>query len=555
MSSAISKNKFRDKGEIKKVTLSPPPNCTECHRPMGICKRLNSSLVGIDSTYTVSIPTYSCRHKTCSTHMKIRITPPNPYAARRMSFDYSVQTEVIFVRWQEHATYAEIIERLSDRYEIVINRTAIETILKTYEIGSAKTYRTSSIEEMKAHGGVLICVDVVEPLKGRKGVLVAYDYWTGTTLGSQRLPNGKEETYKKFLVSLKKRIAIELEIPVIGFISDALVAQRLAIEAIFPDVAHCLCHFHFYKLVLINAHKADSVIVTELRSQLRGNYDLKQYKIRKNKQTLNNSQYKPLIPFLEPLLELSHWKRKPKDPCFTGTEFAHRIQDLVQKMKYLDNKISLGKIKLPKHSVTVLKRLVLQIESALTKLTDKITQLEAIHEHLDNLKEIFGNPHENAEEGLKSLLIFCKSLKLSKNRGDIEVEFISSLVKYAETKGPLLFNYRTISGAPTTNNFQELKFKQLKHFLRRVIGHKAAKSYFLSHGEQIVYINPKNNREEIEQILRSCDQSQARLFIRANRRSMHSWVIVVHNRERWVRKMIELDDYIKNLELNPITRS
>ena len=50
-------------------------------------------------------------------------------------------------------------------------------------------------------------------------------------------------------------------------------------------------------------------------------------------------------------------------------------------MKYLDNKISLGKIKLPKHSVKVLKRLIMQIESALTEITDKITQLEAIHEH------------------------------------------------------------------------------------------------------------------------------------------------------------------------------
>ena len=88
-----------------------------------------------------------------------------------------------------------------------------------------------------------------------------------------------------------------------------------------------------------------------------------------------------------------------------------------------------------------------------------------------------------------------------------------------------------------------------------MIGHIAAKSYFLNHGEQIVYINQKNNRVEIEEVLRSYDQSQARHLIRDNRRSMDNWVIVVHHRERGIRKMLDLDEYINNLEMNPMTRS
>ena len=110
-------------------------------------------------------------------------------------------------------------------------------------------------------------------------------------------------------------------------------------------------------------------------------------------------------------------------------------------MKNLDNRIQLGRIALPKHSVKVLKRLILNIKSTILELKDELNQLEAIHQHLDDLKEIFGNPHENSEEGLNSLLIFCRSLKLLENLGDIEAKFIDSLVKYAEIKEPLLFNY------------------------------------------------------------------------------------------------------------------
>ena len=552
VSSAIAKNKFRDHGEIKKVILENTPICSECHRPMGICKRLKSSLVGIHSTYTVSIPTYTCRHKNCKNHGKIRITPPNPYAAPRMTYDYSVQTEVIFIRWQEHATYKEIMERMQDRYSIFIDRTAIETILKSYELSCASSFRPTSIAKMREKGGVLICLDVVEPLKGRKGVLVAYEYWTGITLGAQRLPNGKQSTYEDFLCLLKGRIATELGLPIKGVISDALVAQRKAIEVVLPEVPHCLCHFHFYKLVLKDAHIADSAIVTTLRSNLRSLYDLREYKSRKVENTLGNSQYKPLIPFLDPLLELSLWKRKPKDPCFIGTELAHRISDICKKLQILQEKVAEDRILISKYSTRVLKRMITSLNEFLVEIELQMAQLERVHEYLASIKEILSAHDQNADVGGNSLLNYCQSLSNTSSTGDIETSFINSLRKYVETKGTLLFNYRTIQGAPTTNNFQELKFKQLKHFLRRVIGHKAAKSYFLAHGEHIVYVDPKTSRDEIEGIIKSSDQSQNRRIIRDNRRHMDAWIIVVHNKRKWVQKMNEIDLYIQQLETNPI---
>lgn len=483
--------------------------------------------------------------------MKNLITPPNPYAAPRMTYDYSVQTEVALIRWQEHATYKEIIERMQDRFDILIDHYAVETILKSYEIATAKTYRISTLEKIQQHGGLFVCVDVMEPLKGKSGFLVAYDYWTGLTLGAKKMPNGKQSTYEGFLRKLQTRIKTELDVPIIGIISDALPAQRKAIATVFQDVPHCLCHYHFYNFVLKSAKQVDSGIVTQIRKALRQNYDIRQFKFCRTEQSLARSQYEVLQPLFEPLEELSYWSRKPRDPCFTGLELWHRLADITHKFQYLKNRAEIGSIHLPKHSVKVLKRISPILEEILNQNRTVARELEQIHLYLGELVEILSQTESNASRGLKKMLHFIDRLSYTDDsapRGTVETEFIQSLMKYINTKGEMLFNYRKIPDAPTTNNFQELKFKQLKHFLRRVIGHGAAKAYLMAHGEQIVFVDPRESRENIRDIFQSSNQSAIRKEIKAKRRSMDSWVIVVHNWVRWVDKLKGIDEYILNLE-------
>lgn len=130
--------------------------------------------------------------------MKTLFTRPNPFAATRMTYDYDVQAEVTSLRWHEHCTHKEISERMEDRFNILIDHYAIETILKSYEIACAKTYRQSIIDQIHQHGGALICIDLMEPLKGKSCFLVSYEYWTSLTLGVKKILNGKKETYETF---------------------------------------------------------------------------------------------------------------------------------------------------------------------------------------------------------------------------------------------------------------------------------------------------------------------------------------------------------------------
>jgi hypothetical protein len=548
----------RYSGNIKMISIDILPICPVCKTPMGICKRARTTLVGKDCTYDVSIPTYGCRHKHCTGHLGNLVTPPNPYAAPHMTFDYEVQAEVSYIRWQEHATYEEISKRLLERYGIVIDRMAIETTLKCYEIGCAKHYRSFFFDQIKEHGGVLVHLDVIEPLKGKNGFLIAYDHWTGLTLNAKRMLNGSQLAYESFLIDLKERIKTEINVPILGIISDALKEQRKAIERIMPEVPHCLCHYHFYDLVLKQAKLSDSSLVTQIREDLRRLYDLKQFKIHKQNDTLENTQYESLKPLFDVIEELSDWRRKPKDPCFTGLVLYKRLKDIQERFIVINKKIEENRIMLTKRSVIVMKRMISETTEILDRKKTLFTDLNHVTEHISCLTKILDDADSDEVIGCKKINEFDQKLLLYQKsiaKTTLEYEFITSFHKFISTKGELLFNYRKIDGAPSTNNFQELKFKQLKHLLRRIIGHSAAKEFLFAHGEGIVYVNPDESREKIIEIFKLLDQSLARKEIRDNRNSRDSLVIVIHDQKRWAEKLNELDQYITLLETKLNERS
>jgi hypothetical protein len=338
----------------------------------------------------------------------------------------------------------------------------------------------------------------------------------------------------------------------VGIISDALPAQRLAIEKVFPEVPHCLCHFHFYSLVLKKAKIADSSIVTEIRQSLRKLYDLKQFKVALINQTIDKSQYSIIRPFFEIIEELSNWHRKPKDSCFTGLILFARLSDIKDRFLTLSNLIQLKKIKILAHTERVINRILPEIIRILDEQKKTQEDLSQITQHLKDIVQILNNSEEKPDIGLSNIRELVVSLLLKLNsieKTSEEYEFITALSKYIDTKGDLLFNYRNIEGAPSTNNFTELKFKQLKHLLRRTIGHSAAKEFLFAHGNGIMYINPTEGREKIQKIFMTINQGAIKKQISLNRAKRDSLHFILHDQTRWDKRLIVLDTLIQNLEM------
>ena len=279
----------------------------------------------------------------------------------------------------------------------------------------------------------------------------------------------------------------------------------------------------------------------QTRKFLRGLYYLNKEKVYISQ----GKHWEPKFIFTKEILNilssLSNWKPRPKDPYFVGAELFSRLIDVGDLLNEFSAKTDTA----GKHfeDEKVIRGVYLKIKEFIEANQDKKRELETIKAYLSEIKDILDEEEASAENALDLLEGYCKKLaklQLRKDCGLVEAQFIEELTKYVETKGELLFNYKQIEGVPKTNNLHELSFKQLKHFLRKIIGFRTAKSYLLSHGEYIIFVDPQESFEGILEILKNMDYKKAREQIRSERTSKDSIRFVMHDLIKWNSKLQDL---------------
>jgi len=539
---SVSKYLPRHKGATKTLDLDDRPICKHCKNPMKIIKTYTiGPIVGLSENYNVQKRSYRCGKALCPGGEERPIKPKNTIYPPRSDYDYEVHAKVAEFRWKGKLTYEEIIGAMKKDFGIVLNLATTERILKTYEIGCSQKYKPEFIEKIRANGGVLLTIDGMMPLKGNPPLYTTRDEFTGLKIHSKRLTSESTMQIKEYLIATKQRIETELGVKVIGVISDAHPKQRKAIAEVFPGIPHCLCHYHFYKYVFKAPKDLDSNLMTQTRKFLRGLYYLNKEKVYANQ----GKHWEPKFTFtketLNILRSLSNWKPRPKDPYFVGAELFSRLTDVCDLLEEFIAKVDAA----GKHfkDEKVIKGVYLKIKDFIDANQEKKRELETIKAYLSEIKDILNDEEASAENALDLLKGYCKKLaklQLRKDCGLVEAQFIEELTKYVETKGELLFNYKQIEGAPKTNNLHELSFKQLKHFLRKIIGFRTAKSYLLSHGEYIIFVDPQESFEGILEIFKNMDYKKAREKIRSDRTSRDNIRFVMHDLVKWNSKLQDL---------------
>jgi len=542
MPTSVSKYLPRHNGTTKTINLDERPICKHCKSPMKIVSStVVGPIVGLIENYDVQKYYYQCGRALCDGGDEKPIKPKNTIYPPKSDYDYEVYAKVAEFRWRHKLTYEEIIDAMIKDFGIVLNLATIERMLKTYEIGCSQKYKPKYIKKIQKNGGILLTIDGMQPLKGNPPLYTMRDEFTGLKIHSKRLTSESTTQIKACLISAKLRIETELGVEVIGIISDAHPKQRKAIAEVFPGVPHCLCHYHFYKYVFRAPKDLDSNLMTQTRKFLRGLYYLNKEKIYANQ----GKHWEPNFSFTKEILtvlrSLSNWKTRPKDPYFVGAELFSRLADMSVLLEKLIAKIDAA----GKHfeDEKVIRGLYLKIKEYVNANQDKKQELETVKVYLSEIKDILDEEKASAANALDLLEEYCKKLaelRLREDCGLVEAQFIEELTKYVETKGELLFNFKRIEGAPKTNNSHELSFKQLKHFLRKMIGFRTAKSYLLSHGEYIIFVDPQESFEGILEIFKNMDYSKARQLIRSERTSRDSIRFVMHDLIKWNSKLQDL---------------
>lgn len=535
----------RYNGTCYTIEFSERPKCTHCEKPMKVVSHSKPVMrIGLGENYEISITYYRCGHPFCPGARGPLTRPPNPYCADHDEYDYEVKAKVCELRWSRRLTYEEIEEEMDRLYGIKINHSAIEIVLKMYELGCAEKYRPEYIEKIHSRGGVLLQVDAMKPLKGRAALYVARDYYTGLTLSSKHLHREGQREIEDFLrklhVSLKG-----LGIPVLGVISDAHTGQLKAIEAVFgPEIPHSLCHFHFFQLILIKPKALDSQVLTRLRTFLRHVSYIQEYRERFK----GNHIVSDKTPFLEHVLHdlyiLSNWRPRKQDPTFSAIAYYQRIEGIAQILARCIVDLDKQGLSLDPLTERRMRKLVAELEPLLDSLKSEVEMLMRIQEYLHELAGILEANEEPGGEGLKRLQAFIDSIDSKKSGDDAagaEQEFLNQLVKFVKTKGLKLFAYRQVPDAPRTNNSQEISFKQIKHLLRRTIGYSAAGAYLLAHGERMLFVNPEEPFPNIVKMLSSMNWSEGRKSLKTERVPRNAITFIIHDPNRWAKELARLE--------------
>lgn len=549
MPPSVSKNLPRFHGTTKVIDFPERPICQYCKKPMRILKSSAPvPVVGLLENYEVVRVYYRCGQALCSGGEEPAISAKNAIYPPKSDFDYEIYAKVAELRWKCKHTYEEIIIEMDKQFGVLLNLATVERMLKVYEIGCSEKYKPDLVEKIRKNGGVLLTIDGMKPTPGNPGLYAARDHFTGLAILSEALKSESTKKIVEFLEIVNERISEELRVPVIAIMSDALPAQRKAVEIVFPDVPHCLCHYHFYKLVFDAPKKLDSNLSTQTRKFLNALYYLK-------KSTLYDNQgdgWEPVSALtrelIEALISLSRWKPRPKDPYFVGLEAFSRLEDLCSILSFLATGLKNVEGLFPDEKV--IQGLQTKVKEYIESKKDDVAELRRVKEYLAAIKAILDDESRSGEESLKQLEKYSEFLNTKRSSGacgETEGKFIEALEKYLNNKGKLLFNYKQVKGAPRTNNSHELAYKQLKHFLRRVIGAQTATCYLLSHGKRIIFVDPNEKFEIIVEILKATDHQKARDTIRLERISRDSIKVIVHDPKKWANKIEELRNKCKEL--------
>jgi hypothetical protein len=71
-------------------------------------------------------------------------------------------------------------------------------------------------------------------------------------------------------VGLLGEVAEELEVPVVGVVSDGQHPIRRAVGRVFPQAPHQLCQFHYLREAAKEVYEADRHVKKELKKRVRG---------------------------------------------------------------------------------------------------------------------------------------------------------------------------------------------------------------------------------------------------------------------------------------------
>jgi len=189
------------------------------------------------------------------------------FALPQGEFGLDVIALVGALRHAHHRSVPEIHRELLGRGVVVSERT-VTNLLERYEelVSLRLSDRARLREKLGEQGRVVLAIDGLQPDVGHEVLWVVRECLSGEVLLARSLLSGTE----KSVVNLLREVKEELEVPVLGVVSDGQHPIRRAVGRVFPRSPHQLCQFHYLREAAKEIYEADRHAKKELKKRVRG---------------------------------------------------------------------------------------------------------------------------------------------------------------------------------------------------------------------------------------------------------------------------------------------
>ena len=243
-------------------------DCPHCGRPMTADYANRRTVHTLSGVTRLNLTIRRCHNPACAAHKKpYRPEAEGAFALPRHEFGFDVIALIGRLRYAEHRSVPEIRTHLVGRKVSVSERT-VTNLLERYDellaVALADDRRLKKV--LAAQKKVILAIDGLQPDVGHEVLWVIRDCISGEILLAKSLLSARNQD----LAGLLGQVKASCPVAVAGVVSDGQHSIRKAVAAVFPEVPHQLCHFHYLREAARPIYEADRHAKKELKKKARG---------------------------------------------------------------------------------------------------------------------------------------------------------------------------------------------------------------------------------------------------------------------------------------------
>jgi len=226
------------------------------------------TITTLEAVVHLTLQIRRCLNRACpQLHRPYRPEEEGRLALPKHEFGLDVIAWVGTLRYAQHRSLPEIYQHLRHHGVAVAPRTVTHLLERYDELLTLSLTDTARLQRLtQVQGRVILALDGLQPDIGHEVLWVLRDCLSGEVLLARSLLSAAQPD----LAVLLRTVRQNLQVPIVGIVSDGQLSIRGAVAEVFPDVPHQLCHFHYLHEAAKPIYDADRHAKKELKKRVRG---------------------------------------------------------------------------------------------------------------------------------------------------------------------------------------------------------------------------------------------------------------------------------------------